>query len=425
LILQDPVVQDERTIDMKALGRLASGSLLLLAATPGLALAQVTLPDGAPDPAYGGFYAWYKADNGVMSGKAPAKDGSPVTMWMDSTVNGRNLTRTSTDPNRRPVFASDFAGSGMPSLEFNGDDFIWANQTTEFGEITTARTIFIVTRMDVDNYGYLFDSCTTAGRNAMFGGYSGAPEDWTVYTGLGLIECGPVAFGELTTIAMTLASGAQSIVINGGEPTTGDLELQNLPGFLVGARYTTTNGLIGGIHEVLVYNEELSAADLAAIDAYLGRKYGLVGSCPADFDGDGRVRASDLGRLLGDWGACAFCETDLDGDGAVGSSDLGLLLSVWGECPGDPCDGVDCDDMDPCTIDSCDPVTGECIHEPIDGCGGGGCGDPLAGACNQTNGTPACSDAACCEAVCSIDSFCCDVEWDAACVTIAADQGDC
>ena len=392
----------------------------------GSALAQVT-SEGNPNAEYPGFYAWYKADSGVMSGKAPAKEGAAVTMWMDSTINGRNLTRTSTDPARRPVFANDFAGAGVPSLEFNGDDFIWANQTTEFGTIDTGRTIFIVARMDVDNDGYLFDSCTSAGRNAIFGGWTAAPEDWTVYTGTGTIECGPVALGELTTISMTLANGAQSITINGGEPTTGDLELQNLPGFLVGSRFTTTNGMIGGIHEVLIYNEELAAADIAAIDAYLANKYGGGGgnACFGDLNDDGNVNGADFGVMLAEWGACPGCGGDLNMDGEVSGADVGLLLSVWGECPGDPCDGVDCDDMDPCTIDYCDPVTGECVHEPIDGCGGGGCGDPLAGACNEANGTPGCSDAACCEAVCAVDSFCCDTEWDAACVTIAADQGDC
>lgn len=44
----------------------------------------------------------------------------------------------------------------------------------------------------------------------------------------------------------------------------------------------------------------------------------------------------------------------------------------------------DCDDGDPCTEDSCDPVTGECVREPIDGdgdgyapesCGGDDCDD--------------------------------------------------
>ena len=140
---------------------------------------------------------------------------------------------------------------------------------------------------------------------------------------------------------------------------------------------------------------------------------------------------------------------------------FGLLLSAWGDCPVNPCegakcddgnectidycdpvtgecvnelidgctpdfcDGVDCNDGDPCTIDYCDPLTGECINEFVEGCGEGGCGDPLAGACNQANGTPACSDAACCAGVCAIDSFCCEVEWDAACVNIASGVGDC
>jgi hypothetical protein len=226
---------------------------------------------------------------------------------------------------------------------------------------------------------------------------------------------------------MTLANGAQSVVINGGEPITGDLELQNLPGFLLGSRYTTSNGLTGGIHEVLVYDEELSAADISAIDAYLADKYGGGGgnACFGDLNDDGNVNGADFGVMLAEWGACAGCGGDLNMDGEVSGADVGLLLSVWGECPGDPCDGVDCDDMDPCTIDYCDPVTGECVHEPIDGCGGGLCGDPLAGNCNEANGTPACSDAACCEAVCGVDSFCCDVEWDSACVTIADGQGDC
>ncbi len=49
----------------------------------------------------------------------------------------------------------------------------------------------------------------------------------------------------------------------------------------------------------------------------------------ADLDGDGSVAGSDLGLLLGEWGACAGCAADLDGDGAVTGSDLGLLLGAW------------------------------------------------------------------------------------------------
>ena len=47
------------------------------------------------------------------------------------------------------------------------------------------------------------------------------------------------------------------------------------------------------------------------------------------------------------------------------------------------------------------------------------CGDPSAGSCLEPNGTPYCSDGACCEAVCAVDPACCNVEWDQACADSA------
>ncbi|MDO8632904.1 MAG: hypothetical protein Q7R41_20675, partial [Phycisphaerales bacterium] len=48
-------------------------------------------------------------------------------------------------------------------------------------------------------------------------------------------------------------------------------------------------------------------------------------------------------------------------------------------------------------------------------CCGPVCGRPDAGDCCAGNGTPGCDDAACCEAVCACDSFCCNTEWDNNC----------
>ncbi|MCH8880450.1 MAG: hypothetical protein IID34_11270 [Planctomycetes bacterium] len=42
------------------------------------------------------------------------------------------------------------------------------------------------------------------------------------------------------------------------------------------------------------------------------------------------------------------------------------------------------------------------------------CG-PDAGPCSEANGTPGCDDTECCNAVCDLDPFCCDVEWDEYC----------
>jgi len=62
------------------------------------------------------------------------------------------------------------------------------------------------------------------------------------------------------------------------------------------------------------------------------------------------------------------------------------------------------------------------------------CGDEDAGSCFEANGTPGCDDADCCATVCVEDAFCCETEWDSLCADTAAelcagcgseDAGDC
>jgi hypothetical protein len=52
------------------------------------------------------------------------------------------------------------------------------------------------------------------------------------------------------------------------------------------------------------------------------------GCVAADLDCDGVVSGSDLGILLGQWGAAG--SADLNGDGIVNGTDLGVLLGSWG-----------------------------------------------------------------------------------------------
>jgi len=177
------------------------------------------------------------------------------------------------------------------------------------------------------------------------------------------------------------------------------------------------------------------------------------GACAADLDGDGVVDGIDLGTMFAAWGGGGTA--DLDGSGVVDGIDLGMLFAAWGECSNDPCadaacddglactidvcdpatgacvfipiegcepdpcENVVCDDANHCTTDSCDGETGECVFIPIEGCEPFVCGSPSAGDCGAANGTPACSDAACCKTVCAFDAFCCDVEWDAGCAANA------
>ncbi|MGP1346004.1 MAG: trypsin-like serine peptidase [Phycisphaerales bacterium] len=50
------------------------------------------------------------------------------------------------------------------------------------------------------------------------------------------------------------------------------------------------------------------------------------------------------------------------------------------------------------------------------------CGTPEAGSCCENNGTPFCDDQACCELICAADPFCCNTSWDQICADAAIDQ---
>ncbi len=53
------------------------------------------------------------------------------------------------------------------------------------------------------------------------------------------------------------------------------------------------------------------------------------------------------------------------------------------------------------------------------------CGSPLAGPCCDAGPGRGCNNAACCEAVCACDSYCCDTNWDDNCATFGFQGSGC
>ena len=175
----------------------------------------------------------------------------------------------------------------------------------------------------------------------------------------------------------------------------------------------------------------------------------LSGECPWDCgDFDGEVGIVDFLFLLSQWDDIGT-SCDFDG-GGVGIVDFLKLLANWGLCPGvDVCDAASgdccvanptpgCDDPTCCdAVCSLDPF---CCDANWDGlCADHAslvcpeckacdpaCGVACAGDCCVANGSPFCDDAFCCDFVCRVlDPFCCDVEWDATCADLAAQVCTC
>ena len=161
-------------------------------------------------------------------------------------------------------------------------------------------------------------------------------------------------------------------------------------------------------------------------------------TCTLDIDGDGDVGVTDLLVLLGAWGTDPGGPPDFNGDLTVDTLDLLELLGQWGPCPENPaCGGPavescylihespGCDNQACCeTVCTSRPICCTagwdvvCKEMAVSSCGN--CGQPSAGVCCEANGSPGCTDLMCCRDVCAIDSFCCNIEWDAMCATEAA-----
>jgi hypothetical protein len=267
--------------------------------------------------------------NGVNGADGLAEEGALVTSWNDSSANGRHLTRTSSGS--QPAYSLD-AGAGVAGVEFTGD-FIWASSGDgEYGSLGGPHTFFLVTRVDTADGGYVMDSSSSAGRNALFTGQTSMPEQWVCYTGAQVFSGGKIAVGEVSIVTMSYnADDTQDIYVNGelmgsnsGAPTT-------QAGIILGSRFNVANRFAGSISEVVVYGEALSESDRGDVTDYLMSKYGFGDDgCSADLNGDDEVNGADIGLLLADWGFPG--PGDLSGDGTTDGADIGLLLAAWGAC---------------------------------------------------------------------------------------------
>ncbi len=248
-------------------------NLILILSTAAGAQAQVLGGNGQPDPNYPKLWAWYDASDGVNGAGQPV-DGTPATWWLDRSWQGHSLVRASTDPFQQPVFRAT-AANGMPALEFDGDDYLWGDNAVEFGTISGAKTILVVAEVDPVNFdGYIFDSSSSAGRNALITGQQAIPDAWQIWTGTGLAGgTVPVARDLFQVHSVVIDAGLQEHFVDGSSIYTGAEGIQDLSGFILGSRYTLANFLFGHIAEVLVYDEVLSASDRQDLENYLTTKY--------------------------------------------------------------------------------------------------------------------------------------------------------
>ena len=122
---------------------------------------------------------------------------------------------------------------------------------------------------------------------------------------LGLISatvagCAAMATAQFTIDAYTIDGG-------GGKSTGGSFAVEGTIG-----QHDASNAMTGGTYELV------------------GGFWGVIGNCPADFNGDGTTNLDDLQLLLFYFGTPSGSPADADGDGDTDLDDLQLLLFLFG-----------------------------------------------------------------------------------------------
>ncbi len=248
----------------KPIRRHITRSLLMVAIV--FSLATHVAVEAVTNPVTTDLYAWYDAGFDVNNGTAGT--GDTITLWGDQSGNGRPLDRV---VNAGSTFVGN-ALNGLPVARYtNGANW---SASSDFGNVSQPNTVFIVGSVNVATNGYLFDSSSGAGRNALLAGQSSNPNDYQAFAG-SVLTGGPIGLNNTQVHAVTFDGASSTYHIDGQEVAAGDAGSQSLAGFIVGARFSGGSRLNGDVAEVLVYNAALSANDRAAVENYLSKKYDL------------------------------------------------------------------------------------------------------------------------------------------------------
>ncbi|MFD0895628.1 exo-alpha-sialidase [Luteolibacter ambystomatis] len=242
-----------------------------------------------PMPAWSQLYGWFLADHGA------AFDSSGAVQRWGNLVDGsavHDLTRRVAGLTyRRPV---TLAGGGVREvLRFDGSNDLWAN-STEFGPLTSARSVAVLCQVTGTGDGFLFDGSTSSGRTRVqirsgkwqagvatsSAAWNGAETDtatrqttvWQrhVFT----FEPFDAGSGNIDTRIRHYVNGVEIANIV-------DADATNLGGLILGSNGGSPfSRLSCDIAEVAVFSKTLDASEVATLDSAWSSRWNNPGPPP-------------------------------------------------------------------------------------------------------------------------------------------------
>ena len=240
------------------------------------------------------LWAWYDADDAATF----SLSGNDVTQWNDKSGNSLHLSQSNSA--NRPERVNS-AINGKSVVRFNGtSDFLQSPSLQFFTANNTAKTVLIVFKTNNNsgqkflvNHPFTGSPCSSETEIGYDTGYSNGSGNYAVHAGCSNATRTPadviingawnVATSQfksagsspnqyavyLNGTAMTMSSDGSGYFTAGNYPT-------HFASMQIGGRATQNNGYHNGdIAEILMYNRQLTVAELNQLHTYLSAKYGI------------------------------------------------------------------------------------------------------------------------------------------------------
>jgi hypothetical protein len=230
-----------------------------------------------------GLVLWLDANEGVYNdaGTTLATNTQSVQEWHDQSTSGNDVTQT--DATLKPAYT---IASGIAGVEFDGTNDKLVGSALAVDQVD-AKTAFIVAEwqsgLSFNNGGSamtLYSTSVTGSAGVITGeiAYRTNLRTWVSSTNVG-------SGRELVTLAQSGSGNIHSVIsmwLNGASVsrTSGtNGALVNAASTIVIGNGTNTSGFNypfnGIVHEVIVYDSELSTADREDVEDYLTTKWSL------------------------------------------------------------------------------------------------------------------------------------------------------
>ena len=310
-------------------------SLYLLGARLAATTFQMNLHATRPLPAWTNLHAWYVGDH------AGGLDSSlAVTRW--GAVHDASATRDLTRRVSGQVFRRNVTTYGYQRqvMRFDGSNDLWANNSTEFGTLTGARSIAVLCRLTGNSDGYLFDGSTNTGRTRaqVRGGSwqagvtpSGAGIAWNLADPV-TTSASPGWQRHVFTFTPNVVNTTTTVAhwINGTlAATISENEVASLGGLIIGSNGGSPfSRLPVEIAEIAVYSKSLDSTEVTELDNRWSASWGTPTGPPFS------AQVSQSPREVPRFGAHAVLEIPIT-TAASGTITLnGLTLALRESQPG-------------------------------------------------------------------------------------------